>query len=237
MQRFLAIVLVCALGSASKAQTTVDTWQPNREVEVQGTRPLPLVETSAKVGEEIFTAFKHREADQPKRIRLDKEVRGRFILSDVIVPRDTVLIESHPGTLCSVEKLYIDPIVGPWAPVCFQDKNNDGKPDRFGVKPGLIWLWKPLAALDVNYRQDELKRISLDAGGYKRELIFKGVDDTTLRVMYREFNGTLDRPEVVEDLAFPIVDGMATIEFRTLTISVKVQASETIKFQVISGTL
>lgn len=232
----IAAMLCVATGCASTAPTGSSTPAslPSRQ---QGVRPALLVDTSARVGETIYTAYDYREIDQSRRLVLEREVRGRFVVSNVIVPLGTPLIEGNSGFFCTEQKLYSDPIVGPWRPVCFQDADNSGKFERFGVRPGLIWLWQSLGSMDAIYRVEEGKKVTLDGGGYRKELIYQGVDRATLRVVYREYLKDIARPALTQDLTYPITDGIATIVFRNLTINVHSVSGEAVTYRVISGSL
>jgi hypothetical protein len=232
----LAILTVFAVFCRSNA-TFAQTSPLSVAAQQQGARPLALTETLASVGGEIYLSFNYREVEQPKKVILETETRGRFVISNLIVPSETLLIERPMGFFCTEKKLYVDPLVGPWRPVCFQDNNDDQTFDRVGVRPGLIWLWQSLPSFGGRYRVEGGKTQDLSNGGYKKELVFQGLEGETLKVTYREFHDTMAQPVISQELAFPIQDRAATILFRGLTISVTDITNTSIKYQIVTGAL
>jgi hypothetical protein len=233
------IVLCLAIFSVGCASTAVMTGSPVSDPSARqtGSRPPEMTVSAARVGEEIYQAFNFREVEQQRKLVLDREVRGRFIVSNVVVPSQTELVEESSGIYCSEQKIYVDPLVGPYRPVCFQDINNDLKFDRFGVRPGLVWLWQSLDAVNATYRVESGKKVVLDDGGYKKELLYQGIDGNTLRITYREYIDNISRPAFSQELTFPIISGKSTIVFRGLTVSVDEISSTSITYKVVSGTL
>lgn len=232
----LAVTTIMALGGGHGLALA----QPpliDQSTQQQGSRPAVSIDTTARIGEEIYAAFRYREVERMTRFVLEQEVRGRFFLSNVVVPSGTLLVETTPGFYCSQDKLYIDPIAGPWRPVCFQDQDNNLKFDRFGVRPGSIWLWKSPNNMSVPFKIDDTKQVTLADGGYKKELIFQGVEDEMLKVTYREFLNDNSQPTSTQELTYPISNGVADISFREVEIKVNSVNATTVNFRLISGGL
>jgi hypothetical protein len=236
--RFVVLALASLVVSGLlHSSVSADPLWRERPVQRQGTRPLPATISTAKVGGEIYVSFNYRELGQPKKFVIEQEVRGRFVFSNVVIPSGTVLVETIPGFYCSEAKLYVDPIAGPWRPVCFQDQDNDRKFDRFGVRPGSIWLWKNPAGMNVPFKLDERSHITLADGGYKKELVFQGVQGDSLKVLYKEFSDDVVQPSFTQELSYPVVNGAATIDFRGLVINVTSISETAMTYQLVSGGL
>lgn len=210
--------------------------EPIVPVRTTGSSPRIGVSTVARVGDEIYETFNYFELKNVQRANLRSGVKQRFGFFRIVAPANSALIGNSLGELCTVENVLIDPNVGPYQKVCFVDENGDGLMDKVGRQPGRIRFWhdvEPPVGVVVN----DDSNIVWDAGGYKRELIFQGVDGATLRVRYREFKDSLARPAFSQDLTYPIVEGQSEIVFRDLQIHVTEIAATQIKYSIVNGSL
>ena len=233
--RTLCIICSIALLAACASVSSV----PSGPRLVSGERPAVGEQTIARVGDDIYSTFNYYEIDVPAASVLSAPVKRSFVLQTIDAPVGAALEINKDGEHCTVEKVLIDPLVGPHESVCFRDTNGDGKFDQVGATPGLIRFWKDLdVPVGFEQRAARSTQISeIDAGGFKRELIFQGVDGATLRVQYREYIDNMARPAFSQDLTYPISKGKAEIVFKSLTISVQVIEPTQIHYSVLEGRL
>lgn len=119
----------------------------------------------------------------------------------------------------------------PTGPACAFDADDDGSFESVRGQIGAFFhhgIINPPAA----YQKSE----QASQGGWRRELIFLGIDGTTLRVGYREYDGDLARPAFSEDLTYPIRgDGTSVIRYKNLTIDVMKATGDMIQFTIVNS--
>jgi hypothetical protein len=200
-----------------------------------GTEPLPGITNIVPVGGTIFAEFNYREVATQSQV-LSIGLSRPFVLGTIQIPDGEQMkqIRSNSGDeYCTATSTYIDPLAGPYSPTCFRDSNGDGSLDEFRVPPILLGSWSTLSApLKID------KRVSTSIapdGGFRKELVFQGIDGRTLRVMYREFSNDLIRPAFSQDLTYPISGTSAEIVFQNVRIEVLETSGVSLKYVVRSG--
>lgn len=217
------IFVTSLLSGCSTTEPVVATESPK---EIRGVSPEIGVASQARVGDKIYEAFNYKQIHLPKRTTLSTGLRRKFVLQTIDAPAGSEVVQNSQGEYCSVEKLLIDPLVGAHDQICFTDDDKDGAFDKVGATPGVLRFWKDLET-PIPYKLNVSEALNIDAGGYKKELIYQGRDGSTLRVSYREYLDNLARPAFTQDLTYPIISGKSEIIFQNLKIEVtSIQPSE-----------
>lgn len=198
---------------------------------VRGDWPQIGEEAEARVGDEIYSTGNYFESDYGPGVMLATGIEKTIMLNRVSAPQGTIATPAANGEYCTEDKVLLDPIVGPWQPVCLVDRDADGAFEKIAVRPGLVRYWRDLDP-PVQYVSTSGGKRMAAAGGFKKELVFQGVDGQTLRVMYREFSDDMARPAFSQDLTYPIAGGRASIIFRDLIIDVTAIESTSISYVV-----
>ena len=97
--------------------------------------------------------------------------------------------------------------------VCMDDDDNDGDFDKAGIENG--------ERVDVPYVETSV-RLPPEKSGFRSELVYLGLADGVLRLLYREFVNDLARPAFSLPLEYQVEEFPAKIAFQDLLFEVKV---------------
>lgn len=204
---------------------------------VRGETPEAGVETIRDVGDVIYARFDEvvvHELGESFEHQLKKRLRTSVPAGTALTP----WAERRPGWLCSREPVVRGRVFGTRIDevACFRDVDDDGRFDRYFVGPGGTLgsgdRWIEIEGEGPAYR----RTTRVDSDGFRRELVYLGIDDSTLRVQYRERSGNLARPAFDQDLTYRLAEGgTGTIRYQGLEIEVHGVGDGRIRYTLRSG--
>ncbi len=188
----------------------------------QGKIPEINQESSTDVGSTIYTEFDYQETET---IKLTENVNSS--LADIpanttflAMTMDGVLVYSPYGTVN-------------YPGILLSDQNEDGKLDRIKDISSMNSSWRNLQP-EVAY--EEAESIPTQSGGFKLELVYQGLTDNQIKVLYREYNNNIARPAFTQNVEYELDDnGEGLIAFKGARIEVLEASSSEIKYRVIKG--
>jgi hypothetical protein len=158
-----------------------------------------------------------------------------FALGKIKVPAGAFLkgLSDSSGSIqfCSQDRMYYDPLTGPYGIVCFGDDGNNGMFDKVRVPNISLGSWK---VLDVEqpyervYQEDPVDR----GTGYKMELIYQGLDDGDIKVAYREYVNNMARPAFSQIVEYEYSSQEVEIAFKGARITVHSASNNSIEYTV-----
>lgn len=225
-----SIFLLSMSGCTPSVQVQTST-APQAHYQTSG---FPTLGTLARVtvGEAIYTEERYISE---RAIRVDRAVSETFGLGATVrLPEGGKLVRSiigeRPG-YCSVYPSYTEPLTGtPSRSTCFFDTNGDGALDEYWVVGTLESTSRTMRP--VPFSQGERQ---LGEDGFRKELVYQGTDESTVRIKYREFTGNLARPAFSQDLTYTAKILPATIEFRSVKIRIQEIGVSSIAYTPIAG--
>lgn len=198
----------------------------------QGSNPAMGIMSEADVGSVIYEEFRFQATETAY---LLETIEEGFSLGDLTAIAGTSL-PAYRGDngvqYCSDERLYSDPLVGPYSIACFSDLDRDGHFDRVRVPSIKFGAWSKLDK-PVAYR---IAVTPATPDGIKNELIYQGIDRGTLRLAYREFMDNFIRPAYQQDVTYQMTEaGPTFIRFRGVEIEVLEANNQGITYRVLAG--
>lgn len=117
------------------------------------------------------------------------------------------------------------------------------KPDGSfnGVAVGFDWAWSPVQGVNVykinppntRFHPTKVQHILKDASFTNMELIYSGLSNDALQLLYREYTSdNLIRPAYTQELSYP--PDAKIISFRTFKIDVKEASAERLVYIVMN---
>tara|TARA_Y100001935_G_C17290390_1_gene502959 strand:+ start:761 stop:1453 length:693 start_codon:yes stop_codon:yes gene_type:complete len=188
----------------------------------QGKIPELNQESSTDVGSTIYTEFDYQEIET---IRLTESVKSSMAdipanTSLTAMTMDGVLVYQPYGTVN-------------FPGILLSDQNEDGKLDRIKDISSMNSSWRNLQP-EVAY--EEAESIPTQSGGFKLELVYQGLTDNQIKVLYREYNNNIARPAFTQNVEYELDnDGESLIAFKGARIEVLEASSTEIKYRVIKG--
>ena len=184
--------------------------------------------STARVGDTIFSEYDYLATDGA-RVSQDSRLPFGFGWS-VRLKSGDILVEGRKkkeAVFCSQNWASFNAFGQRFNKACLADTNNDSLFDKIAF-PSTAKIKDP-----VPYSLLEEK---FQISGFKYELLYQGVDESTLRVKYREFKGDLARPAFSQDLTYKLNDdGKSTIHFKDVEIDVLSATNSEIKYRVNSS--
>ena len=168
---FLLFVLFAVAGCATNGPTA------DGSIIERGEKPVVGVSSIARVGDEIFEEYNLIRTKFPSTATLSMPVNEKVKLlfvpaASIVAPAGAQLLHSGEGKYCSSEKFYIDPIGGPFAPVCFSDSDGDGEFESVRPKAtsssSLVGVSSAKLTPPIPYREAGAGKFAIPAGGYKK---------------------------------------------------------------------
>lgn len=117
--------------------------------------------------------------------------------------------------------------------IILNDSDNDGKFDRIRNWLGTVSFWQDLNE-PVEYIK--IEGIPTESGGFKRELVYQGLSNNTIKVLYREYINDIARPAFSQIVEYDLDEfGKCTIVFKGARINVIEANSTSISYIVVQG--
>ena len=183
----------------------------------------------ARVGEALY-----QESDYeltvgfiPESWQLESSIDDNAGVSGFEFPAGTELDKSKGTSFCVRNEPH----------KCFHDDDEDGDFDRITARPGIIKYKQTLMA-PLPYRYVESRsETRMSGGSFKKELVYLGVSERTLRVLYREYADNLARAAFTQELTYPVMPGKSAIAFKTLQIEITKILPTEVHYTVTAGNL
>ncbi|MGF1669141.1 MAG: hypothetical protein ACFCU6_01730 [Balneolaceae bacterium] len=114
------------------------------------------------------------------------------------------------------------------------DENDNGEFDNIMVQARRgATNWRDL---ETSVPYEEAPGIKSETGGFERELVFVGIKDDRIEVIYREYSDDLIVPSIEETIYFkPERDGTALIEYLGAKIEVISAMDDKLKYKIKKG--
>lgn len=212
--------------------TTVKVTEFSAVTEQVGRAPELAQVSEVTVGSTVFSQFRYWSKTG---YRMVDPVTTKVMLSTInIAPGEFVLPAEADGAkaFCTERLAYIDPLAGPWKPVCFVDTAQNGTFDIVKVAPGAVWFKNQIKPA-VRYEKSELIVPRPDAK--KTELLYQGYSTKTVKLSYREYMNDFARPAFFQDVTYDVPEFPTTITFRTVRIKLLSADNNGLRYQVLSG--
>jgi hypothetical protein len=223
---------VIAFAVVATGCTTVKVTEFTSVTEQVGRTPELNQASEATVGSTVFSQFRYWSKTG---YRLIDPVTTNVMLSTInVAPGEFVLPSEADGTkaFCTERLAYIDPLAGPWKPVCFVDSAKNGTFDIAKVAPGAVWFKNDIKPA-ARYEKGELIVPRPDAK--KTELLYQGYSGKTVKLSYREYMNDFARPAFFQDVTYDVPEFPTTITFRTVRIKLLSADNNGLRYQVLSG--
>ena len=214
---------------------------PNVRIEQSASSPSSYVtDKTPKIGDRGqatvgATIYEEHRFLSRTAIRNDKRIFEEFGLgAKILLPKGSRLLASTVDgdrAYCSKKPSYIQPVnSSPSRPTCFFDTNNDYRLDKFWVMNTVKSSIRPMTPVPFSVGERKL-----GDDGFKKELVFQGMDERTLRIKYREFSDNMARPAFNQDLTYTIEKLPTEVGFRNVRIKIYATKSSQIEYMVKQG--
>ena len=220
MRKYLSILNTVALLTLFGCASV----QPQNPKYVVGSFPDIGVRTTVAVGQVMVTKYDYLALATAT---LYEPVEGSFWAGRNPLTVGSVL---NPA-ISSGQEVYCQPPARLGAP-CLKDTNKDGRFDYAYTMNayGLLVNGRDIPPAAYRLADQSIK------DGFKYELLYEGVDNHVLRVLYREFTDNLARPAFSQDLTYTLdSDGHARIRFRNVAVTIERADNSEIEYTVQSG--
>jgi hypothetical protein len=210
----------------------VSVQQPDA-ITKKGQEPSINVVSMANVGAVMFTEYNFSETTAT---RLVDAVNDTFGLgARVQAPAGTVLYAatvSGRQAYCTATAAYAEPLGGFSRPVCFFDTDQDGLLDEYWVTGTVEAASRKVPP--VQYTQ--MQTTSNVGGGFRKDLLYQGIQADTLRISYREYVDDMARPAFQQDLTYNIEKGQpTTVVFQNVRMEVFAADNSGVRYRVLQG--
>lgn len=197
-----------------------------------GQRPDLNDESVATIGNPIFEQYQYK-SKVGNRLLEGIDIRfkmGRIVASagEFVVP---AYVEGAPA-YCTESRAYYDYLVGPLTTACFKDENGDGTFEMALARPGGV-VYESRLDHPIPYAKSEV--ILNNTDGFKREIIYEGYSNKTLRLYYREFIGDMVRPIYAQEATYEITSFPLDITFKSLLLEISSAGNNGIAYKVKRG--
>ena len=191
----------------------------------QGKIPDLNQESSTDVGSTIYTEFNYQETEP---IRLTESVKS----SIADIPINTSLIAMTMDGVLVYQPYGYGTVNFPG--ILLNDQNEDGKLDRIKDISNMNSSWRNLQPA-VAYEEAE-SIPSTQSGGFKLELVYQGLTDNKIKVLYREYIDNIARPAFTQNVEYELDGkGKGLIAFKGARIQVLEASSTAITYKVVKG--
>jgi len=227
------IVVILSIFTLLTGCATVTVVESNGSYQERiGKSPSIGSESLAPVGSQIFSQFKYWSKTG---FRLKEGYSAGLALGSISVVEGDFILKStleDRAVFCTEKRAYIDPLVGPFATVCFIDVGDTGKFSKVTARPGAIWFENNIAS-PIAYERSEL--ITPKQDSFKYELLYQGVSKGPLKLSYREYVNDMARPSYFQDVAYDIAAYPAIVTFKTVRLNILSADNNEVKYVVLSG--
>lgn len=188
-----------------------------------GSSPTIGEQATATPGDFVYTEFDYTAA-------AGAVISGGY--SDVV---QLVNLSIVPGSslvkagddYCTTYNAFTAMLGNPLGPACLRDTDGDGAFDR--LAGGNIF---PTDMPPLPYRLE-----SIGAGaGFRKELLYQGVQGDTVRLSYREYANDMARPAFQQDLTYNIeAPGPTKVTFKGVRLEIAGADNNGIRYKILSG--
>lgn len=186
---------------------------------------------SVGVGEAIYTEFNYVSSFGATPIKTQSQSLG---FNTIQIAAGSYLAKAQVGGVdayCTTNGNAYTAIGGEYRNICLYDTNKSGQFDKYWVMNTMGTQYDLTPPLPY-----KLVEKTTDAGGFRYELLYQGIQGDTLRVAYREFKNDMARPAFQQDLTYTMSkSGPTEIGFRGVNISVSSANNAKIDYIVRSG--
>jgi hypothetical protein len=226
-----AVITLALLGTgcSSAPISMAPLSAPVRQV-ISEPRLHEIVQRS--VGESIHSIRNFEKKTLP---RLTESVTIDVVLGDAFLPAGTVLAagtEHGASVYCTAERLGRFGNLS--SRICLRDTASRGAFDEWRAPEGpparVVWvkLAKPAAY--------GLIETTEDIGGFQYELLYQGVAENVVRILYREFIDDRVRPAFQQDLSYTLApEGPTEVSFRSTRLRIHSADNNSIRYEILSG--
>lgn len=219
----VVVVATTLAGCSSTAVSPLISYE-------KGVRPGYGVINESSVGSVMYTEFDYFQRGAAIFV---SGYEGDLALGKIVVPPNSVLLgftSDGEDQYCSQDNFYRDPLVGPYATVCFGGVSGEAV-SRVRSPAIMLGRWKDISP--VQFRRRYLDDTS---SGKKLELIYQGVSGSSIQIAYREYINDLARPAFSQIATYNLDPGGTTaIQFKGVKISVLEANNNVIRYIVESG--
>jgi hypothetical protein len=195
-----------------------------------GEEPRPGETTRRSVGETLYTTFDYWTGEHP---RLVEGYGRQYLLGQILISPGTYLTArpKRDGGFehCTPEPTYS----GPGGPsiVCFFGPPELDYYTHVRVPPLKYGSWTTMDK-QVTYQVEEV----MLGEGRKIELLYQGLANDVIRLLYREYVENLVRPAFQQELTYTLAaEGPTEIQFRTLKIEVITADNNGLTYRILHG--
>lgn len=229
MKRVALGLVICATIALSGCAGTIinsgDAAKPTRRV---GHTPEYLTLTATGVGETMYAEYDYLSLGWAL-ARLKNDFHWSPLPgARVDIPAGEQLIAMVSGAFCTKENSYWSMGIG--RKVCFGDENSDMRFEKMQIAGTLVGY-----SVDVPYEAGASGEHELvQAGGFRRELLYQGVAGGIIKLLYREYRDDFARPAFFQDVSYDYEPGMI-VSFKGARFEVREANGEQTSFKVLNG--
>jgi hypothetical protein len=118
--------------------------------------------------------------------------------------------------------------------VCLQDSNQDNKIDTYYMRVNKNIVNQTLLDKPIKYKRK--KSIFEDDKAFNYELLFQGMANDVIRLLYREYTGNMARPAFHQELTYTIKGEYPfDINFRNEKIRIHKIEDNTLSYEILSS--
>ena len=200
MAGVISIVAACA--------PAVSVQQP-AVIAKKGQEPSIGDVSMANVGAVMFTEYNYSEAEETRLVNAVSETFG--LGARLQAPAGTMLngaTVSGRRAYCTATPNFAYPFEDFSRSVCFFDTDQDGLLDEYWIA-GTAETASRRVPAPAKYTV--MQTTNNVGGGFKKDLVYQGMQADTLRISYREYADDMARPAFAQDLTYNIEKGEPTI--------------------------
>lgn len=200
---------------------------PSTSIAKIGQSPEIGARSSASVGSVMYTEYNYIASQKASLRAAFQDNLGPFASVSVSAGADLKpLMVAGKQAYCTTAPAYMS--IGERRSICFFDSDGNSTADKY-------WVVGTLESITYDVPNIPISRAEAiaDAGGFKYELLYQGIDRNVVRVSYREFTGNLARPAFQQDLTYTLADkGPTQVAFRSLRIEIEGADNNNIQYRV-----
>ena len=231
VRSFLSVAGVISIVAACTPAVSV---QQPAVIAKKGQEPSIGDVSMANVGAVMFTEYNYSETEE---VRLVDAVSETFGLGARLqAPAGTML---HGATVsdrrayCTATPTFAMPFEDFSRSVCFFDTDQDGLLDEYWID-GTIESTSRKVPAPAKYTVTQTTDNA--GGGFKKDLVYQGMQADTLRISYREYVDDMARPAFAQDLTYNIEEGGPTIVvFQNVRMEVLSADNSGVRYRVLQG--
>lgn len=226
------LVLLASLLVLGCASTLAPTPTAHRRI---GEDPLLNSRVQRSVGEVIYQTYNY---EQVMAARLGAPATIDVLGAKATLPTGTLLdqFEEREGvSYCTRDLALHVTLSGPMSRVCLGDSNGNGAFDAWKAPEGppARRPWGTLRS-EVPFTTEEVSGATTQ--GFRYELLYQGISDQVVSLLYREYINDLARPAFQQDLFYTLSpSGSIEVSFRGTKIRIYSADNNSLDYEILSG--